>query len=338
MKLSFREIEPFVAAPNPAARVILIYGPDDGLMRERAKRIGQSVVPDLTDPFNVAILNANSLDDDPSRLMDEAYAISMMGGDRVIRIENAADFLTPLIKSYLEKPNERALVILEAGELGTKSSLRALCEKAKNAAALPCYVEDEKDLGRLIRETIQASNLRIDNDAVSWLAANISGNRMKVRSELEKIILYKGAEPGAISLKDVMEICGAAAAQSLDDLIYGAAGGNPQAALKAFQILTDEGMADIAMLRALQNHFRKLHLTKARLQEGDSLEVILKTMSPPIFFKQEPLFRAQVQRWSLPNLERILFRLADLEAQTKQTGAPVETLCAQAILSISAVR
>ncbi len=338
MKLTYRDIEPFVRAPNPAARVVLVYGPDDGLMRERAKLIGQSVVADMTDPFNVAILNTDTLDSDPARLMDEAYAISMMGGGRVVRVENAADSLTPLIKSYLEKPNDEALIILEAGELGTKSSLRALCEKAKNAAAVPCYVEDEKDLGRLIRETMQAAERRIDNDAVIWLAANISGNRMKVRSELDKIITYKGAEPGPVTLIDVMDICGAAGAQSLDDLIYATAGNNPQGALKALQTLVDEGMADIAMLRALQNHFRKLHLTKARMEEGENLEGIVKSLSPPIFFKQEPAFKSQANRWSMPALERILYRLADLEAQTKQTGAPVETLCAQAILSISAIR
>ena len=54
MKLSYRQIEPFVAKPDPAARVILIYGPDAGLVRERAAIIGKSVVADLNDPFNVA--------------------------------------------------------------------------------------------------------------------------------------------------------------------------------------------------------------------------------------------------------------------------------------------
>ena len=44
MKLQFRQIEPFVKKPDPAARVILIYGPDDGLIRERARAIGGTVV------------------------------------------------------------------------------------------------------------------------------------------------------------------------------------------------------------------------------------------------------------------------------------------------------
>ena len=40
-----------------------------------------------------------------------------MGGDRLIRVEDASDKLTPLIKEYLTNPSPHALVILEAGGL-----------------------------------------------------------------------------------------------------------------------------------------------------------------------------------------------------------------------------
>lgn len=174
MKLAYRDIEPFVKKPNPAARVVLVYGPDSGLMKERAATIGKSVVADLNDPFNVAVLNADDLADDAARLMDEASAMSMMGGDRLIRVENAGDKLTTLIKEYLAAPNPHALIVLEAGELGPRSSLRALCEKVTNAAAVPCYVEDERDISRLIRETLQGAGLSAEPDAVTSLASAIT--------------------------------------------------------------------------------------------------------------------------------------------------------------------
>ena len=162
MKLPFKQIESFVKAPDKAVRVILVYGPDDGLMRERAKTMALTVVKDLYDPFNVAALSADLLNGDPARLNDEAFAISMMGGDRLVRIEDASDKLTPLIKEYLATPCANALVILEAGELGPRSSLRKLCESAKNAAAVPCYVDDERDLTRLIQTTLSEAKLSID--------------------------------------------------------------------------------------------------------------------------------------------------------------------------------
>ena len=338
MKLTWKQIDPFLKAPDPKARVVLVYGPDDGLMRERSKTIAKTIVEDLEDPFNVIVLSGDILNDDPARLSDEADAMSMMGGARLIRIEGGGDKLTPLIKNYLEDPSEENLVIIEAGEFGTRSSLRGLCEKAKNAAALPCYVEDERGVSNLIREMLSHGGYRIDNDALHWLSANIIGDRGRARGEIDKLITYMGADEKAVRLEDVRASCGEAGAGSLDDLIYSITGANPQNAMTAFNRLIGEGVPEIVILRTLQNHFRRLHYTGAMMREGKSPEQAVKSLQPPIFFKFESAFKAQLNKWRGAKLDMVMAKLADLEAQTKTTGAPVQTLCAQAILSLSAMR
>jgi DNA polymerase-3 subunit delta len=338
MKLSFRQIEPFVKSPDKAARVILIYGPDDGLMRERTKIIGQSVVADINDPFNTARLSAEILAEDPARLFDEANAISMMGGDRLIRVEGASDKLTTLIKSYLENPSDMALILLEAGELGPRSSLRKLCESAKNAAALPCYVEDERDTARLIRETLHAEGFQAAPDAVSWLASAISGDRLKIRGELDKLITYKGKDKSPLTLEEAQNCCGVAGAIALDDLIFALADRNTAKALAVYGRLIEEDTPFIVILRAIQNHFRRLHATASRIQSGETADSAMKKLSPPVFFKYVPVFTAQLRQWSPKQIEMILARLMTLEAECKKTGAPVETLCAQTIFGITRTR
>ena len=193
MKLAYRDLEPFVKSPRPEIRVILVYGPDDGLMRERAKTMGRTVVADLNDPFNVSILKAGDLVADPARLFDEAAAQSMLGGRRLIRVEDGRDSLSPLLKDYLKAPNDNALLIIEAGELGARSPLRMLIEKAANAAAVACYVDEARDVAGLARATLSAAGYAIAPDALNWLAAAITGDRARIRSELEKLILYMGA-------------------------------------------------------------------------------------------------------------------------------------------------
>lgn len=338
MKLSYKQIEPFVKSPDKAARVILVYGPDAGLARERAKVMGLTVVADLADPFNVATFTGGTLADDPARLSDEANAVSMMGGDRLVRVEQASDKITPIIKDYLENPSGQTLVILEAGELGPRSSLRKLCESAKNAAAVPCYVEDERDIARLIRDTMQQAGLQIDRDAVDVLAANIGGDRGKVRSELEKLVLYKGRDTGAVNIEDVQNCCGQIGAIDLDDLVYNVAGRQAERALKNYNQLLSEGINFIVIVRALQTHFRKLHLARTHFDEGGSVDLALRSIKPPIFFKQQPAFKTQIQQWPLKTLNIVLMKLVDLEADCKKTDCPVETLCGQTILGISAMR
>jgi DNA polymerase III subunit delta len=338
MKLQFRQIEPFVRKPDPAARVILVYGPDDGLMRERSRLIGQSAVTDLSDPFNVSILSADMLAEDPARLADEANAISMLGDGRLVRVENASDKITTFVKFYLENPNPNTLVVLEAGELTTRSSLRLLCEKMPNAAALPCYVEDERDLARLIRETLQGENIQAEPDAVAWLSSAILGDRARARAELDKLAVYKVNDPSPLTLEQAQACCGDSGAQDLDDLVYSVASRQAAKALDVYNHLVEEGVSFVPILRALQNHFRRLHLTKIRMDQGDDMAAAMKALTPQIFFKQEQAFRGQLQNWSLPGLDKVLNRLLDLEAQCKQTAIPTETLCAQAMLGIASMR
>ncbi len=338
MKITFKQLEAFVRKPDPSARVILVYGPDQGLVGERAAVIGRSVVADLNDPFNVAVLSGDALAEDPARLGDEAHAISMMGGDRLIRIEDGGDKLTVLLKSYLEAPSSGALVVVQAGDLGPRSSLRKLCEGAKNAAAVACYVEDERDVSRFIRDFLGEHNMRIDPDALAFLASAIVGDRARVRSELEKLVTYKGAEAGAINLSDVRAACGQMGAQGFDDLVYAVGGRDAAGALKAYATLSAEGVAFIAILRSLQNHFRRLHQVQAYLEAGMDVEGAMKKLAPPVFFKQVPAFKGQVQAWPRPMLDVVLGKLTALEVQCKQTGMPVDVLCAQAILAVSKMR
>ena len=337
MKLTWKQIDPFLKSPDPKARVVLVYGPDNGLVGERAQIIGKHIVEDLDDPFNVVTLNADILAEAPARLNDEAAAMSMMGGARLIRINSASDSITVTIQQYLENPSAENLVLIQADNLTTRSSLRLLCEKAKNAAALPCYVEDERGLSNLIRETLSNQGYFIDGDAVQLLAANIMGDRARVRAEIEKLMLYMGEEK-KISSQHIHQSVGNIADANMDDLIFAVGGGNVKKAINSYNRLIGEGVAEIAILRSLQNHFRRLYQTEAHIQQGATIDQAMKSLTPQVFFKVAPAFKAQISKWQGAKLKSVLQKLAELEAQTKRTGAPVQTLCSQAILAISAIK
>lgn len=338
MKIAAKNIETFLKTPDSKALAILIYGPDSGLVRQRASILGKHIVEDLNDPFNAATLNNADLAQEPGRLSDEANTVSMMGGRRLIMIPDASDKLAASLNDYLENPNPEALVILQAGDLNPRSSLRKLCESAGNAAALPCYVDDERSLQRLIKDHMSAHQIRIEHDAVLWLSANINGDRLKVMQELDKLVIYKHGDPTPLNLEDVQICCGEAGTADIDQLLYSLGQRSKDAPLKALDRLFSDNVNFVIILRSLQEHFRKLSAVLSLQAAGQAIPEAMKTLGIRIFFKQESAFQAQLQRWSLQRLERVLDQLNQLEAACKKTGAPVETLCAQFILSLHLAR
>ncbi len=342
MKLAFRQIEPFVKKPSPEALAVLVYGPDEGLVRERAMIMAKHVVSDIKDPFSVADISLEKLRETPSLLLDEAQAMSMLGGRKVIRVQLTAyenDALRGVEKSIVDaisalKPGDN-FVIVEAGDLGKNSKIRTGFEEAPNAAALPCYVEDERDLNRLIGDTLKAQGYAIEGDAQSYMAANIVGDRAAARGEIEKLITYMGPTQKRVRLDDVTACIGDSADLSIDLLAKAAASGLFADADRTLQKLLKEGIPAVTVLRNLQNYFMRLHATRSRVDKGEDSDMAMKKLKPPIFWKNEDAFRAQLHAWTAPQCEQALSLLMSAEAKCKQTGQEPDTVISRVLLAVA---
>lgn len=335
MKISAGKAEGFIKSPPCDIQCILLYGPDQGLVFERAKMLGRTVVQDLNDPFNSVTLQASDIKEDPARIADEAGAISLGGGRRFIRIQDGADSLSAAFKSYLENPIGDALIVVEGGDLGPRSSLRKLFEADKSkACALPCYGDEGRNLTDVIQETLQKHGLKADRDAMGYLITHLGADRQVSRTELEKLALYMG-EPGGVRLEDAMACVGDSTAFSLDNVIYATASGNHKALEIALMRCFDEGVQPIMLLRALGRHFHRLHLIKGLVEQGQGIEQAMKKLRPPVIFKQAPAFKGQVSLWSLDRLAHALKIITETEKDCKITGNPVETMTSRALMRIA---
>lgn len=337
MKIAPRDIDAFIARPGADIAAVLVYGPDEGLVRERIAALGKSVVEDLNDPFNVVELQGDAVASDPARLADEAMAQSLMGGRRLVRLRAAGDKAAKAVETFLKDAQPGGnLVIVEGGDLGPRSSMRKTFEKAKNAAAVPCYADDEKGLSRIIAQELRRHNLGISPDALAFMAANLLGDRAVARNEIEKLLVYMSDAPkGAqVELDDVVACTGNNAALSLEDLARNAATGNAAETDRILNHLLSEGTAPVAILRAAQNYFRRLHLAKCYMDKGESAASAVGKLRPPVFFKLKPALEAQLRAWSLADISTALEKLSEAEADCKKTGAPDEALCGRILFAL----
>ncbi len=342
MKISTGQAQRFIKKPDPTIRAVLVYGPDGGLVRERIEALLRSVVEDPNDPFRVAELDAAALRDDPARLPDEAAALALTGGRRVVRIRGAGDGLSDQFKAFLTDPPGEALILLEAGELPTRSSLRKVFEAARNGAALACYHDAGRDLNEVIDKTLAAAGLVASPDAHAYLGANLGADRQLTRRELEKLVLYMGrpleGDPAnrRVELADVQACIGDSSELTLENIAFAVGDGDLQGIERGLTRSLQEGAQPISVLRGVARHFQRLHLVVGQLKRGVGIEDALKRLRPPVFWKTSERFRNQAGRWNAPALAAALENLLTTEAACKRTASPAETLVSRALLHIAA--
>jgi DNA polymerase-3 subunit delta len=327
VKPAAAQLRSFLRAPPSDIAAILLFGPDDGLVRERADLICKSILGDgPDDPFRLALLTGEILSQDPARLADEAASIGLFGGKRVIRVRDAADSLAKSLQYVLERATSDALIVIEAGDLGRASSLRKLAEAATNAAAIGCYADGPRELAGLIREMLGEHRISATAAAIEYLVQNLGENRLMTRQEIDKLILLAG-DGGTLDLEQVIASVGDSSLLAIEDTIYDALDGDTAAVEAGLSRLFLEGEAAVTILRAGQRHAQRLHLAGSQTARGTSVDAAMNGLRPPIFFKYADRFRAQLGTWPPERTQRLLKMLLQAELDCKTTGYPEETMC-----------
>ena len=346
VKITASRIDRFLQNPGPDISGILLFGPDQGLARERAVQLAQSVVDDLGDPFRVVELTGAAIKADPAILGDEARQLSMTGGRKVIRVMEATDGITPAFGDFLDGSEGESLVIVEAGNLGTRSSLRKLFQKAGNAASIGCYEDDARGLIGIINETLGRYGLTATPDALAFLSANLGGNRLVTRGELEKLALYAGGVQGrngaaegspskTVTLADAMACIGDSAGMSLDLVASATANGDSAGLDRSLERAFNEGVSPIGILRAVVRHLERLHLALGMVDNGDTFDRALSKLKPPVFYKFKSDFLNQMRRWQTDRLAMALDLAMEAEIDCKSTGFPGAAGCHRALMRIA---
>src|SRR5436190_19450205 len=168
-----RDADAFVARPSPAQPIVLLYGPDAGLVHERAKKIIDASVDDTNDPFALVRIEGDTLASDPSRLVEEAHTVPLFGGKRAVWVKAGSRNFAAAVEAVVASPPTDCRIVIEAGDWRRTAPVRSICEKAKCAAVLPCYVDTERDLIRLVDDEMHDARLTIAPDARAALVSLI---------------------------------------------------------------------------------------------------------------------------------------------------------------------
>ena len=328
MKIDARSIDRYLANPGET-RAALLYGEDEGLVRLRAEALTKAVIGSKDDPFRVSWLAR----DEHDRLLEEASAISMIPGRRVIRVRDATDGLAASLKRAVETPGD-SLIILEAGTLTHKGKLRLLCESCPAIAVVACYADNAAALQQMIALAFKGAGLVLDEDAKTWLRDHLGSDRATTLGELEKLVVYAGGS-SHLTLEEVQSCMGEQGGVSLDDAVDAIMIGDVRQADRSIGLALEGGAAPVAVCRTLLAHMVRLQGAAFAVSMGTASGDAIKQVRPPVFFARASAFGQGLRCWPFPRIRHALDAIRRVEFACKQSQAPDHLLVHRLVAALA---
>ncbi len=333
MKVHPRDAEGFLRSPPDNVRAILFYGPDAGLVSERAEAAARAVAEDIADPFSVVTLAGDSLSEDPVRLGDEAASMGLGTQRRIVWVRGAKDAAANAVATALSLPWE-SLVVIEAGDLSPRSRLRTLFERAKDAAAVACYFDDNRDLAALVRQTFTEAGVQAETGVIEWMSGNLGADRKVTRTELDKLMLYVG-DGKTVTLEDAQAVIGDSAMVTVGDVVDAAFDGDFDSLVRALARARFEGVDPIPIIRGALAHLTRIEEAGLAVAAGKRLDQAMRDLR--VFFKRQAVFRSQFRKWPAAGIARARAELVRMEIDCKSTGLPAAEICERGLMRLAAM-
>lgn len=328
------EVESFVARPDPDKPIVLVFGPDTGLVHERAAALVRASVNDVSDPFGLALLDGDKLAETPERLVEEAHTIPLLGGRRAVLVKAGARNFTAAVERLINAPPRAdCRIVIEAGDLRRGAPLRTMCERAPIAAALPCYADSARDLARLIDEEMRRAGMTITPSARALLVSLIGGDRCASRSEIEKLTLY-ALNKRSIDVPDVMAVAADATLPAVDSLIDAAFAGWANDIEINFGKVKSSGVSASTIAAACIRQAAALHMFRLAMESGTPVDDLLRRATPAIHFTRVKAVRTALELWTSNRLERVIGQLGDTSLEVRKSAKLAHLIAQRALISI----
>ena len=305
--------------PDPAIRLYLLYGPDEG----QSRSLGDRLLKGLGATRFLA--NASTIRSDPALLADEAGAMSLFGELRAIWVEPAGDEIADGVDALLGAPASESPVVVIAGALRKTSALLKLAESHPLALTHASYIPEGQDAERMVAEVGRAHGLRISASVAARIADACGNDQAIVGQELAKLALYVGASPESPKELDheAVDAVGADMPEGdflrLADLALSGELGEVSEELAR---LSSGGTEAIPVIRALQRRLLMLAPMRARVEAGEGSGAVMASLGKSLFWKDKPLLKKLLVTWDARGLETVAERAGKLERQLMRGDAP----------------
>lgn len=330
MKASKAQIGRLVDQPAAETRFYLFWGPDEGQSRALGTRLLQTMGADRF------IVISNAIKADPAALADEAGALALFGGKRVIWIEPAGDEIREGIMALLDAPTPESPVVAIAPSSARPKELIKIAEGSPLSVCYASYVPEGQEAERMVVDLGRRVGLRIERGLASRIAQACGNDQAVVAQEVEKFALYLDASTSRPVELDAGTVDEVGTHLEEGDFLH-----LPDLALLGeVRELANElaGMSAtndaIPVIRALQRRLLMLAPARARVERGERSDAVMTSMGKALFWKDKAKFGAMLSRWTAAEIARLSERAAQAERAVIFAESPPLEVLGEELLAV----
>ena len=333
MKAAKGSIPRALDKPDPATRLYLFYGPDDGQSQAHGERLLKAL------GASKQVLVSASIRSESAALVDAAGAISLFGDRQAIWIQPAGDEIAEAAEALLAAPAVENAVIVIAGALKKSSALLKTAEAHPLALAHASYAPEGRNAEAMVSDLARAEGLRPESGVAARIAEACGNDQRLAAQELAKFALYLDASPDRPRELDhqTLEAVGVDMGGDFLRIADLALAGDMQALAAELSRLPSGSNEAIPVLRSLQRRLLMLAPLRAKLDQGNRLDAVMASAGKALFWKDKPLVEKLLRAWDSAGLARVAERAGTLEREMILAGVPQAEALGEELTAIARV-
>ena len=296
--------------------IFLLYGENYGLKKEIAHTIKSFFAKDDEKVEKISLLESDILKNEEN-FNNLVFSNSLFNSKKIIFIYQSSDKIINQLKKIFEKISDDIFILLFADSLEKKSKLRNFFEMEENLGCSACYLDEEKSLEIITKQELEKENILLSKEALNLIVRKANGDRGSLRNELEKIKSFSQNNK-KIDYEEIKHLVNSSGEIKFDNLVNSCLCGDTSTLKKNLVDFTVESINQILLLKILGNKIRRLILIKKQENANQSIDHLINSVKPPIFWKDKPIIKKQLSMWKTKNLIEVIQEINDIEISCRK--------------------
>ena len=292
----------------------LVYGENEGLKDEVIQNFKKNLKGSVQNFDETQVINNKEM------FYEKIFNQSLFENEKIIIISRCSEKFYEIIEEVIDKKISDIKIILNASILDKKSKLRNLFEKNKELIIVPTYKDTSLTLVEIAKKFFYNHKISVSQETINLLVNRCNGDRGHLKSELDKIFIYI-QDKKTINLEEIYKLTNLAENFSINELVDNSLSKNSQ---KTSEIINESNYKSedgILILRTfLQKAKRLLNLYEIK-DKNISYDNLINNHKPPIFWKDKPIIKKQLEIWSKIKIEDLIVNINKTEIFLKKNSS-----------------